>query len=100
VGRGAPEIDILEVEHNKTTSGTGQVASQSAQFAPFTHDYSYDISTADQYVIYTPEVTKPNSYKCVLSSFMYHITECFSFPTEDLLCESFISSVFVIARSS
>lgn len=41
VGRGVPEIDILEAEKNKTDGGVGQVVSQSAQFAPFTHDYLY-----------------------------------------------------------
>ncbi|KAJ7082214.1 beta-glucan synthesis-associated protein-domain-containing protein [Mycena belliarum] len=34
VGRGAPEIDVLEVEKDKET-GVGQVVSQSAQFASF-----------------------------------------------------------------
>lgn len=61
-GRGAPEIDILEVERNKT-GGEGQVVSQSAQFAPFTHDYDYLTDTADQFTIYTPDLTKPNGYK-------------------------------------
>lgn len=63
VGRGAPEIDILEVEHNKTTDGTGQVVSQSAQFAPFTHDYLYVNDTADAWTIYTPDITKANNYR-------------------------------------
>jgi hypothetical protein len=39
-GRGAPEIDVLEAELNKLTQ-EGQVVSQSAQFAPFTHDYVF-----------------------------------------------------------
>ncbi|KAI0687091.1 beta-glucan synthesis-associated [Cytidiella melzeri] len=62
-GRGAPEIDILEVEHNKTDGAVGQVVSQSAQFAPFTHDYLYGNSTEDEFVIYTPELTVANSYR-------------------------------------
>lgn len=62
VGRGAPEIDILEVERNKT-GALGQVVSQSAQFAPFTHDYNYGNATEDQFTIYTPDLTLPNHYK-------------------------------------
>ncbi|KAG6907629.1 hypothetical protein DXG01_008165 [Tephrocybe rancida] len=62
VGRGAPEIDIFEAEHAKDTP-TGQVVSQSAQFAPFTADYQYGTATADQWEIFTPNVTRPNSYK-------------------------------------
>ncbi|KAH7906516.1 beta-glucan synthesis-associated [Hygrophoropsis aurantiaca] len=61
VGRGAPEIDILEVEHNKL--GTGQVVSQSGQFAPFSADYGYLNSTQDEWDIYTPGLTTPNSYR-------------------------------------
>ena len=62
-GRGVPEIDILEVERNKTTDSTGQVVSQSAQFAPFTHDYTYVNDTADAWTIYDPSITRPNDYK-------------------------------------
>ncbi|KIP01971.1 glycoside hydrolase family 16 protein [Phlebiopsis gigantea 11061_1 CR5-6] len=61
-GRGAPEIDILEVERNKT-SGGGQVVSQSAQFAPFTHDYDYGNDTTDQFEIFTPNLTRVNTYR-------------------------------------
>jgi hypothetical protein len=60
VGRGAPEIDILEVEHNKL--GSGQVVSQSAQFAPFSHDYIYLNDTQDEWSINTPDITHANSY--------------------------------------
>lgn len=63
-GRGAPEIDILEVEHNKT-GGPGQVVSQSAQFAPFSHDYFYANDTQDEWWVYDSSVTRPNSYKWV-----------------------------------
>lgn len=61
VGRGAPEIDILEVEHNKL--GSGQVVSQSAQFAPFSHDYTYLNNTQDEWFINTPNITNANSYQ-------------------------------------
>ncbi|KAF8837220.1 glycoside hydrolase family 16 protein [Paxillus ammoniavirescens] len=61
IGRGAPEIDILEVEHNKL--GSGQVVSQSGQFAPFTQDYLYLNDTQDEWIVYTPNITVPNSYR-------------------------------------
>ncbi|KAH7890663.1 beta-glucan synthesis-associated [Phlebopus sp. FC_14] len=64
IGRGAPEIDILEVEHNKL--GSGQVVSQSAQFAPFTHDYLFLNDTQEEWEIYTPSLTTLNSYRCVV----------------------------------
>jgi len=61
-GRGVPEIDILEAERNKTTNALGQVVSQSAQFAPFSHDYTYaNDSTA--WWVYDPSITRPNDYK-------------------------------------
>ncbi|OCH84874.1 beta-glucan synthesis-associated [Obba rivulosa] len=63
VGRGAPEIDILEVERNKTANSQGQVVSQSAQFAPFTHDYLYSNDTQDEWWIYSPDITRANTYK-------------------------------------
>jgi beta-glucanase (GH16 family) len=62
VGRGAPEIDVLEAERNKLT-GVGQVASQSAQFAPYTHDYLYGNATNDQYEIFNPTITNANPYR-------------------------------------
>ncbi|EJF56767.1 beta-glucan synthesis-associated [Dichomitus squalens LYAD-421 SS1] len=62
-GRGVPEIDILEVERNKTAGSTGQVVSQSAQFAPFTHDYTYGNDTENEWWIYDPSITRPNDYK-------------------------------------
>ena len=61
-GRGAPEIDVFEAERNKT-GDIGGVVSQSAQFAPFTHDYLYDNSTTDMHVIYNPEISVENTYK-------------------------------------
>ena len=62
-GRGVPEIDILEVERNKTSDDAlGQVVSQSAQFAPFTHDYTFITDTADDWTIYNPQITRENDY--------------------------------------
>ncbi|KAI0659067.1 beta-glucan synthesis-associated [Cubamyces menziesii] len=63
VGRGVPEIDILEAEKNKAEGGVGQVVSQSAQFAPFTHDYLYLNDTQDEWWIYDDTITRPNTYK-------------------------------------
>ncbi|KAI6097787.1 beta-glucan synthesis-associated [Pisolithus sp. B1] len=60
VGRGAPEIDILEVEHNKL-GGTGQMVSQSAQFAPFTHDYLFGNGSTEMWEVLGNE-TVPNAY--------------------------------------
>ncbi|KAL0059725.1 hypothetical protein AAF712_013521 [Marasmius tenuissimus] len=57
-GRGAPEIDIIEVQKDDRTPGT--VASQSAQFAPFTHDYEFDEAG---YTMYDPTKTHLNSYQ-------------------------------------
>jgi len=61
-GRGAPEIDVFEAERNKT-GGIGGIVSQSAQFAPFTHDYLYDDSTPDRHTIYDPSITVKNTYR-------------------------------------
>ncbi|KAF7355633.1 hypothetical protein MSAN_01480800 [Mycena sanguinolenta] len=62
VGRGAPEIDILEAEKDKINVA-GQVVSQSAQFAPFTADYNYLNATADEWTVYNTAITRANSYK-------------------------------------
>ncbi|THH08101.1 hypothetical protein EW145_g2925 [Phellinidium pouzarii] len=59
-GRGAPEIDILEAQKNKL--GDGGKVSQSAQFAPFTHDYDYVNTTADAFYIFDTNTTQPNTY--------------------------------------
>lgn len=61
VGRGAPEIDVLEAERNKKTLIGGTV-SQSAQFAPFTANYNY-INTSDVFDITNPALTYANDYK-------------------------------------
>ncbi|KAJ6539690.1 beta-glucan synthesis-associated protein-domain-containing protein [Mycena capillaripes] len=61
VGRGAPEIDIFEAEKDKANVA-GQVVSQSAQFAPFAHDYDY-ATDADSWTIYDTALTRANGYK-------------------------------------
>lgn len=64
VGRGAPELDIFETEYTKHPEELpGQVVSQSAQFAPFSTDYSYDNSSTDLWQNYSPERTMANSYR-------------------------------------
>jgi beta-glucan synthesis-associated protein KRE6 len=60
-GRGSPEIDIFEAKRDKANP-TGQVASQSAQFAPFSHDYTYLNNTLDELNIFDPTMTWPNTY--------------------------------------
>jgi hypothetical protein len=62
-GRGAPEIDVIEAEKNKMYDQIGQVVSQSAQFAPFTHDYLFDNSSTDKFDIYDTSLTWANSYR-------------------------------------
>lgn len=53
---------MFEAERNKT-GGLGGIVSQSAQFAPFTHDYLFDNSSSDKHTIYNPEITVQNTYK-------------------------------------
>jgi hypothetical protein len=60
-GRGKPEIDIFEVEKVKVNP-TDQVTSQSAPFAPFSHDYTYLNDTSDEWSIFDPTMTVPNTY--------------------------------------
>lgn len=60
-GRGAPEIDALEAQKNKL--GDGGKVSQSAQFAPFTHDYLYNNDSTDYFEVYNTDVTQPNTYR-------------------------------------
>lgn len=62
-GRGAPEIDIFEAEHNK--QGSGGVISQSAQFAPFSHDYVYFNDTEVEWKVYDSNITWANNYRYV-----------------------------------
>lgn len=59
VGRGSPEIDILEAEKDKHGRDGGSV-SQSAQFAPFNINYQYVDSGIE---VLTPQVTQMNNYK-------------------------------------
>src|SRR5579863_6612047 len=65
-GRGAPEIDVLEAEHNK--QGSGGVISQSAQFAPFTQNYLYTNDTDAAWKVYDSSISHANSYRYVLYS--------------------------------
>jgi hypothetical protein len=65
-GRGAPEIDVLEAEHNK--QGSGGVISQSAQFAPFTHDYLFNNDTDDSWKVYDSSISHANDYRYALTS--------------------------------
>ncbi|KAL0572857.1 hypothetical protein V5O48_009106 [Marasmius crinis-equi] len=58
-GRGAPEIDIIEIQHNDN-GGPGNVASQSAQFAPFTAGWEFDKTG---YTIYNTTRTHMNGYQ-------------------------------------
>ena len=62
VGRGAPEIDILEAQKNQVT-GVGGKVSQSVQFAPFTHDYDYNTNTTADFEIFDETITQPNGYQ-------------------------------------
>ncbi|KAH9819192.1 family 16 glycoside hydrolase [Melampsora americana] len=61
VGRGSPEIDIIEAQVTtlKGTTAIGQ-ASQSAQFAPF--DDTYDWNPAGAKIV-DPTMSKANTYK-------------------------------------
>jgi len=61
VGRGAPEIDVLEAEKDKMLAG--QVVSQSVQVAPFTHDYDYANDTAAEFLLNASTPTRANVYK-------------------------------------
>ncbi|KAF8599626.1 glycoside hydrolase family 16 protein [Ceratobasidium sp. AG-I] len=58
VGRGAPEIDALEAQKNK--QGDGGRVSQSAQFAPFSYNYTFDMSAI---TVADPSVTFLNDYR-------------------------------------
>ncbi|TFK23860.1 concanavalin A-like lectin/glucanase [Coprinopsis marcescibilis] len=57
-GRGAPEIDIFEASRDKSTPSIGGTVSQSAQFAPFGHDYSYYNSSPEEW----ENVNSPNTW--------------------------------------
>ncbi|CAE6436167.1 unnamed protein product [Rhizoctonia solani] len=58
VGRGSPEIDALEAQKNK--QGDGGRVSQSAQFAPFSYNYTYDTTAV---TVVDPAITFINDYR-------------------------------------
>ncbi|KAJ8496348.1 hypothetical protein ONZ45_g12486 [Pleurotus djamor] len=60
-GRGAPEIDIFEASADKQNP-TGATVSQSAQFAPFTHDYLYNNGSGEWEQLNTV-ITRPNRFR-------------------------------------
>jgi len=70
-GRGAPEIDLLEAEHNK--QGSGGVVSQSMQVAPFAHDYIYLNDTPGEWTVYNPTISWANNYRY---AFHLQVTMC------------------------
>jgi hypothetical protein len=86
-GRGAPEIDIVEAEHNK--QGSGAVVSQSAQFAPFTANYQYINDSDQDWKVYNPSISQPNSYKYVLHLKLRYIADIplWRRLAGDLLCQ-------------
>ncbi|KAF4572377.1 hypothetical protein EYR36_006871 [Pleurotus pulmonarius] len=61
-GRGAPEIDIFEASKDKQNP-TGSTVSQSAQYAPFSHDYLFLNSSADEWELLNPVITRPNGFR-------------------------------------
>lgn len=62
VGRAAPEIDIFEAQMHTAPDGTyGGAVSQSAQWAPFNHEFVWDNSSAN-FQITDPTVSALNSY--------------------------------------
>ncbi|BGP57188.1 hypothetical protein JCM8202v2_004828 [Rhodotorula sphaerocarpa] len=62
VGRGAPEIDILEAQTFYTKKHLVGAVSQSAQFAPYDADYQIR-NTTPWTVVQTPDRTVLNSYQ-------------------------------------
>ena len=52
----------MEAEKDKEAT-TGQVVSQSAQFAPSTHDYVYLNATEDEWKVFDAGRSRPNVYK-------------------------------------
>lgn len=60
IGRGVPEIDIIE--HQIDVSLWQGEVSQSFQVAPFNYQYEFDNSTSD-ITIYDDSITSINSYK-------------------------------------
>ncbi|KAH6901573.1 beta-glucan synthesis-associated protein-domain-containing protein [Coprinopsis sp. MPI-PUGE-AT-0042] len=62
-GRGAPEIDIFEASRDKSRPPIGGTVSQSAQFAPFTHDYLYLNESTDYWENFNSPQTRPNGFR-------------------------------------
>ncbi|KAG2004925.1 beta-glucan synthesis-associated protein KRE6 [Coprinopsis cinerea AmutBmut pab1-1] len=62
-GRGSPEIDIFEASRDKSRPPVGGTVSQSAQFAPFTHDYMIINTTTDHWQNFNPPLTRPNAFR-------------------------------------
>ncbi|KAF8886601.1 beta-glucan synthesis-associated, partial [Gymnopilus junonius] len=60
IGRGAPEIDIFEMEEDKVNP-VGQIISQSAQFVPISHDYTYHNDSSSWQLF--NDLTRENTYK-------------------------------------
>ena len=56
--------------------------SQSAQFAPFTHDYDINTDTMQEFWIYDDTITRANPYKYVNIKILNFPIRCFlaSFP--------------------
>lgn len=67
VGRGSPEIDILEAQVDYHGYGT---ASQSMQIAPFDAGYRWDNLTSAGMTIYNPAIT---ILKCVARASDHHL---------------------------
>ena len=40
--------------------------SQSAQFAPFSHDYVYANDTSDKWEVFSTNISRPNTYRYAL----------------------------------
>lgn len=64
---------MLEAEHNK--QGSGGVISQSAQFAPFSHDYIYLNDTEQEWKVYNPSISWANEYRYVSDLQVWYIAD-------------------------
>jgi hypothetical protein len=71
-GRGAPEIDIFEAERDNDNPA-GQVTSQNAQFAPFSHDYVYPQLDTPFSVQRRRGRIPPGVALCELKLFFFHL---------------------------
>jgi beta-glucan synthesis-associated protein KRE6 len=63
-GCGSLNIDIFEAERDK------------AQFAPFSHDYTYLNDTLDEWNIFDPTMTVPNTYHGSAVYVVFHLLPC------------------------